>query len=183
MVQWDQMRRPPFRPSKMVSRFQSFTCCHQTLYMFYYCIPCVCVLYAQGYSMCLCSVCPRLFHGENIDHTLAIHTMTPVAHPNNVLTFCAVPSAPTVMNITVLSPTEIQVDWVPPAHENGDITHYNVYISYGSKAVSYNTTRTSLNVTNLPSSVSITVRVSASTRVGEGQLSHPINVTTLETGS
>ena len=133
--------------------------------------------------MCLCSVCPRLFHGENIDHTLAIHTMTPVAHPNNVLTFCAVPSAPTVMSITVLSPTEIQVDWVPPARENGDITHYNMYISYGSKAVSYNTTRTSLNVTDLPSSVSITVRVSASTRVGEGELSHPINVTTLETGS
>lgn len=87
------------------------------------------------------------------------------------------------MTITVLSPTEVQVDWIPPAHKNGDITHYNVYIIYSSKAVSYNTTGTSLNVTDLPSSVSITVRVSASTRVGEGELSHPINVTTLETGS
>ena len=96
---------------------------------------------------------------------------------------CAVPSAPTVVNITVLSPTEVLVDWIPPDHKNGDITHYNVYISYSSKAVSYSATGTSLNVTDLPSSVSITVRVSASTRVGEGELSHPINVTTLETGN
>ena len=88
-----------------------------------------------------------------------------------------------MVNITVLSPTEILVDWISPDHKNGDIIHYNVYISYSSKAVSYSATGTSLNVTDLPSSVSITVRVSASTRVGEGDLSHPINVTTLETGN
>lgn len=88
-----------------------------------------------------------------------------------------------MVNITVLSPNEILVGWIPPDHENGGITHYNVYINYSSKAVSYSAAGTSLNVTNLPSSVSITVRVSASTRVGEGELSHPIIVTTLETGN
>ena len=61
--------------------------------------------------------------------------------------------------------------WNPPVRPNGVITHYTLYISHENGAVEvFNTDgqSTSYNVTNLLPYELISVRVTASTRIGEG---------------
>ena len=41
-------------------------------------------------------------------------------------TFFSVPSAPCDVNLTMISPTSINVSWTMPKSPNGIITHYNI---------------------------------------------------------
>ena len=79
----------------------------------------------------------------------------------------AVPSAPAWARVGVVSSSKINVTWGSPEHENGNITHYAVYIN---GEVSHNVTGSThaTTVSGLPAPCDVNVSVSAITGAGKG---------------
>ncbi|XP_034444644.1 phosphatidylinositol phosphatase PTPRQ isoform X3 [Hippoglossus hippoglossus] len=95
-----------------------------------------------------------------------------------------VPSSVLEVSYQNISSTSIQVSWVPPINPNGRITHYTVYglQLYSKQALSWSSNTTSILITDLDKYTGYTLRVAASTAVGESSLTEEddIFVYTLE---
>ncbi|XP_036006075.1 phosphatidylinositol phosphatase PTPRQ [Fundulus heteroclitus] len=89
-----------------------------------------------------------------------------------------VPSSVLEVSYQNLSSTSILVNWVPPLHPNGRITHYSVYgINLRSnQALKWVTNTTSILISDLDKYTGYKLRVAASTAVGESSLSEEDDV-------
>nr|XP_019934116.1 PREDICTED: phosphatidylinositol phosphatase PTPRQ [Paralichthys olivaceus] len=110
-----------------------------------------------------------------------------------------VPSSVLEVSYQNISSTSIQVSWVPPVNPNGRITHYTVYSLelHSKQALTWISNTTSILITDLDKYTGYTLRVAASTAVGESALteeddifvytledepdSPPVNLTVVET--
>ncbi|XP_060933059.1 phosphatidylinositol phosphatase PTPRQ [Limanda limanda] len=95
-----------------------------------------------------------------------------------------VPSSVLEVSYQNISSTSIQVSWVPPINPNGRITHYTIYglQLYSQQALMWSSNTTSILITDLEKYTGYTLRVAASTAVGESSLTEEddIFVYTLE---
>ncbi|KAM4554453.1 phosphatidylinositol phosphatase PTPRQ [Fundulus diaphanus] len=93
-----------------------------------------------------------------------------------------VPSSVLEVSYQNLSSTSILVNWVPPLHPNGRITHYSVYgINLRSnQALKWVTNTTSILISDLDKYTGYKLRVAASTAVGESSEEDDVFVFTLE---
>ena len=94
----------------------------------------------------------------------------------------AVPAdAPTNVSVIATSPFTIFISWSPPSTPNGIIVNYTLYISSSSVTATRNQQQLTLVMGGLTPYERVSVRVSASTKIGEGPQSEPVIVYTQET--
>ena len=87
------------------------------------------------------------------------------------------------MTVTVLNSTAIEVEWSPPQTPNGIIVYYTIYINNNSVIkISATGGDQSTVVNGLAAFETVTVSITASTRIGEGPVSLQQNVATHESG-
>ena len=103
-----------------------------------------------------------------------------------ILTFhatcIAVPAdAPTNVSVIAISPFAIAIRWSPPSTPNGIIVSYTLYISSSSVTTTRNQQLMDIVMEGLAPYERVSVRVSASTKIGEGPQSEPVIVYTQET--
>ena len=91
--------------------------------------------------------------------------------------------APRSVSVITLNTTAIHVQWDPPLIPNGVIISYNIYID-GVLLLNISTTSGAQNISIAGFSPyqTVSVNLSANTKVGEGPLSMSQNVTTHESG-
>ena len=112
-------------------------------------------------------------------HTLTLFNAAPMSSPFNV-------------TATVISSTEIMVNWsaVPPIDQNGVITKYEVQYkpmqtfngAIETQTVNVNASELSVTLMGLEEFVNYTISVRAYTSAGEGPYSEEVTVMTLEGG-
>ncbi|XP_068595364.1 phosphatidylinositol phosphatase PTPRQ [Brachionichthys hirsutus] len=79
-----------------------------------------------------------------------------------------------------ISPSDVSVAWQPPVLPNGIITHYSLELWNSSHYLNLTSTTHYINITHLRKYANYRVIVQAHTRVGPGNYSEPLNITTLE---
>ncbi|KAK3920463.1 Down syndrome cell adhesion molecule-like protein Dscam2 [Frankliniella fusca] len=97
------------------------------------------------------------------------------------------PGPPADIKVVVSGPQSLLLSWLPPAEPNGALTRYTVYsrVVSGTEVMgreelkhekqTLSATQTSLEVRGLLQHTEYQFWVTASTRVGEGQSSHPVS--------
>jgi hypothetical protein len=90
---------------------------------------------------------------------------------------------PTITSLISYTPYSLTVKWLPPLAPNGIITHYTFYDVSSDPPVVLDVTSnpSQFEITGLSPYNLLTIRVSASTSVGEGPLSEPVTNRTLHT--
>lgn len=85
--------------------------------------------------------------------------------------------------IHIMNSTIVHIQWDPPPTPNGVITHYTVYID-DSLVISVSATSgtQSISISDFSPYQTLSVRLSASTMIGEGPLTISQSVTTHESG-
>ncbi|KAK1887415.1 Phosphatidylinositol phosphatase PTPRQ [Dissostichus eleginoides] len=80
-----------------------------------------------------------------------------------------------------VSPSEVNVTWLPPLLPNGIITHYSLQLWNSSHYLNLTSPTNYIHITHLRKYANYRVMVQAHTRVGPGNYSSdPLNITTLE---
>ncbi|XP_028306525.1 phosphatidylinositol phosphatase PTPRQ isoform X2 [Gouania willdenowi] len=80
-----------------------------------------------------------------------------------------------------LSPSEVNVSWLPPLLPNGLITHYSLELWNSTHSLNLTSPTNSIHIAHLRKYAQYRVTVQAHTRVGSGNFSsEPLNITTLE---
>ncbi|XP_068168501.1 phosphatidylinositol phosphatase PTPRQ isoform X2 [Antennarius striatus] len=79
-----------------------------------------------------------------------------------------------------ISPSEVSVTWEPPLVPNGVITHYSLELWNSSHYLNLTSPVNYINITHLRKYANYRIMVQAHTRVGPGNYSEPLNITTLE---
>ena len=105
-------------------------------------------------------------------------------HSCNNTDFCiTVPAdAPTDINVIATSPFTIAISWSPPSTPNGFIVSYTSYINSSTGTTTRNQPLLGFVMGGLTPYERVSVRVSASTKIGEGPQSEPMIAYTQETG-
>ena len=96
----------------------------------------------------------------------------------------AVPAdAPTNISVIATSPFTIAINWSPPSTPNGFIVSYTLYINSSTGTTIYMKNQQLLDyvLERFTPYERVSVRVSASTKIGEGPQSEPVIVYTQET--
>ena len=94
----------------------------------------------------------------------------------------AVPTdAPTDVSVIATSPFTIAISWSPPNTPNGFIVSYTLYVSSSSVTTTRNQQLLDFVMGEFTPYERVSVRVSASTKIGEGPQSEPVIVYTQET--
>ena len=97
-------------------------------------------------------------------------------------TFFTVPgSAPLRIGKTSSTTSSITLSWSPPVASHGVITHYTLYVGYNNVSnFNTNSTENIYTISPLSPYQTVSVRISASTSVGEGPLSMSVDFTSDE---
>ena len=107
-------------------------------------------------------------------------TCTCVVTPCNF--YISVPAdAPTDVSVIATSPFTIAINGSPPSTPNGFIVSYTLYISSSSVTTTKNQELLASMLGGFTPYERVSVRVSASTEIGEGPQSEPVIVYTQET--
>ena len=89
--------------------------------------------------------------------------------------------APTDVSVIATSPFTIAISWSPPSTPNGVIVSYTLYISSSSVTTTRNQQQLDFIMGGFVPYERVSVRVSASTKIGEGPPSEPVIAYTQET--
>lgn len=81
-----------------------------------------------------------------------------------------------------MSSSKISVTWGPPEQENGNITHYTVYIRYNTTTVTSHNVTGTIHATTIDGLQACDVHVNVSANTGEGE-GPPSRANTLEEGN
>ncbi|XP_072290555.1 phosphatidylinositol phosphatase PTPRQ [Eucyclogobius newberryi] len=79
-----------------------------------------------------------------------------------------------------VSPSEVNVTWLPPELPNGNITHYGLEFWNSTHFLNLTSSTPHLLIQHLQKYTKYRIRVQAFTRMGPGNFSQPINITTME---
>uniref|UniRef100_A0A8C5DTH8 Protein-tyrosine-phosphatase n=1 Tax=Gouania willdenowi TaxID=441366 RepID=A0A8C5DTH8_GOUWI len=97
------------------------------------------------------------------------------------IAFAAPGSPPYGLYYESLSPSEVNVSWLPPLLPNGLITHYSLELWNSTHSLNLTSPTNSIHIAHLRKYAQYRVTVQAHTRVGSGNFSsEPLNITTLE---
>ena len=128
-------------------------------------ICCVSLLTTVATSMLACQEQTTLEEGE-------FNTCILLAITFNGVFLSAPESPPANVTLDNGNAYSVLVHWSPPMIPNGIITHYTLYVCYGNGTAAANISldgeATSHNITSLHPYQQITVKVTASTQIGEG---------------
>ena len=89
--------------------------------------------------------------------------------------------APTDVSVIAISPFTIAISWSPPSTPNGIIVNYTLYISSNTVTTIKDLQQLAFMMGELTPYERVSVRISASTKIGEGPQSEPVIVYTQET--
>ena len=96
--------------------------------------------------------------------------------------YIAVPAdAPTNVSVIAINPFAIAISGSPPSTPNGFIVSYTLHISFSTITITRNQQQLGFVLGGLTPYERVSVRVSASTKIGEGPQSEPVIVYTQET--
>uniref|UniRef100_A0AAV2KVW1 Protein-tyrosine-phosphatase n=1 Tax=Knipowitschia caucasica TaxID=637954 RepID=A0AAV2KVW1_KNICA len=111
----------------------------------------------------------RLGHGDQQSESLQLLSGedVPGGPPNN-------------LSYESISPSEVNVTWLPPEFPNGNITHYGLELSNSTTFLNLTSSSPHLLIQHLKKFTEYRIRVQAYTRVGPGNFSLPVNITTQE---
>ncbi|XP_055078550.1 phosphatidylinositol phosphatase PTPRQ [Periophthalmus magnuspinnatus] len=87
---------------------------------------------------------------------------------------------PNNLSYESVSPSEVNVTWLPPELPNGNITHYGLELWNSTHFLNLTSSTQHLLIQYLKKYTEYRLRVQAYTRVGPGNFTQPINITTLE---
>ena len=91
-------------------------------------------------------------------------------------------SPPYGLSYESVSPSQVNVSWFPPEVPNGVITHYGLELWNSSHFLNLTSPEPHLLIAHMKKYTEYRLRVQAYTRVGPGNHSEPLNITTLEDG-